>query len=683
MSLKYPYIDVAVNVAEGVRPATMFLTDGAPAVELPALSGIASHFVSLTDGYLMWPAGDKRAYTYFVLNESDGSATLTVTLLVEGDVLLSGRPIVNLLGAIKSRALGGETLTSDSMDRLIGESGFPEEPLRSECDMWVTSGNGGVCSRTYASPGELANILGFPRQKDYERYRGIVVVPASVMMVGGEELPQITAPVDKSLMVVCPEDVTASAQRVGFSDHLKVTYSCKGFDPVAVMFEVGTTNRYVRINGPALIVNSAKHAGIVFRRRVPYSVVTSGGVPIDTYTILINGRTASRTEEGFEVSNTDFEDGTVKITVSSTNFTTYSQTFTSETLEESMPLAVVLEPESKDILLRLDFGGGRVVEERLNIEKNTPEYNQLRAGRFHGFRAHRLMGSTPETYNIDVKPTYDATPTAKARVEEATLPLEPIMTAEPAEPVAAETPKTKVVFSGEIAPKHEGGPEAPTFEKAPTAIWEEVKHERKAPEFTNETLGEKDDEPKRKYDYKKIGRIAGCVIAGIIVIWVISKLVSGCGGEGDVVDSLNVTTDSIAIVDSTTGKIQPGGQTTTAMTAEEKEDVAYLNDNKVWKKDRLKSEKYRTLFESMAAGEVDDIASNDYFAVNGRATNSEAVKAMDMMWEAKGTPQERAHRRILKEQASKGTLDIHRLYEDLARRMPKAEDYNRSARPRR
>lgn len=250
MSLKYPYIDVAVNVAEGVRPATMFLTDGAPAVELPALSGIASHFVSLTDGYLIWPAGDKRAYTYFVLDEA-GSAVLTVTLLVEGDVLLSGRPIVNLLGAIKSRALGGETLTSDSMDRLIGESGFPEDPLRNECDMWVTSGNGGVCCRTYASPGELANILGFPRQKDYERYRGIVVIPASVMMVGGEELPQITAPVDKSLMVVCPEDVTASAQRVGFSDHLKVTYNCKGFDPVAVMFEVGTTNRYVRINGPA------------------------------------------------------------------------------------------------------------------------------------------------------------------------------------------------------------------------------------------------------------------------------------------------------------------------------------------------------------------------------------------------------------------------------------------------
>jgi len=679
MSLKYPYIDVAVNVAEGVRPATMFLTDGAPAVELPALSGIASHFVSLTDGYLIWPAGDKRAYTYFVLDGVEGTAVLTVTLLVEGDVLLSGRPIVNLLVAIKNRALGGETLTSDSIDRLIGEAGFSDEPLRNECDIWVTSGNGGVCCRTYASTGELANILGFPRQKDYERFRGVVVVPASVMMVAGEELPQITTPVDKSLMVVCPDDVAASAQRVSFSDHLKVTYSCKGFDPVAVMFEVGTTNRYVRINGPALIVNSAKHAGIVFRRRVPYSVVTIGGIPVDTYTILINGRTASRTEEGFEVSNTDFEDGTVKITVSSTNFTTYSQTFTSESLEESMPLAIVLEPESKDILLRLDFGGGRVVEERLNIEKNTPEYNQLRAGRFHGFRAHRLMGSTPETYNIDVKPTYDATPTAKARVEEATLPLEAAEATDPAGTVVTEIPKAKVVFSGEITP----GPEAPTFEKAPTAIWEEKKHERKAPEFTNETIGEKEDKPKREYDYKKIGRIAGCVIVGIIVIWAISKLVSGCGGDGDVADSLDVTADSIAIVDSATATIQPGAQASAVLTAEEKEDVAYLNDNKVWKKESLKSEKYRTLFESMAAGEVDDIASNDYFAVNGQATNSEAVKAMDMMWNAKGTPQERSHRRLLKELTAKGSLDIHRLYEDLARRMPKAEDYNRSARPRR
>lgn len=675
MSAKYPYIDIAVNVTENNKPSTMFLTDGAPAVQLPTLAGICSHFENLTDGYLMWQAGDKRAYTYFLVDGNNTDNTLTITLLIDDDVLVSGRPVSNLLGAIKSRVLEGETLTSDSIDTMIRDAGFADEPLRSRCDARLLNNGAGVCCRTYATPGELTNILGFPRQKDYERYRGVVVVSSAVMMVAGEELPQITGPVDKALMVVCPEGVTASAERVSFSDHLKVTYACEGFDPVSVMFEVGTTNRYVRINGPALIVNNAHHAGIVFRRRIPYTVLTAAGTPVDTYTILINGRTASRTEEGFEVSNIDFENGEVKITVSSTNYSTYTQTFTPETLEESMPLAVVLEPESKEILLRLDFGSGRVVEERLNIEKNTPEYCQLRAGRFHGFRAHRLMGSSPETYNVDVKPGQQA----KTRVEP-TLPLEPVeeprretVTArfdEPvSEPVVAEEPKSE-----------HNGPKAPGFEKAPSAIWEIKKPEIKAPEFTNETRGEKEEKVSKPRDYKRIAFFAVCAIVLIVIVWGLTK----CSGSSD--DEQTIVVDSTVLVNSETGEPQPAGTATAAPSAPseaEQADITYLNDNKVWKKDNLKSEMGIALFNALTEGDIDALASNDYFAVKDRAANREAVKTLEMMWNAKGTGQSRSHSRVMKEMSAKGSLDVHKFYETIARKMPKPEEYNQSARPQR
>ncbi|MCM1293076.1 MAG: hypothetical protein NC111_06870 [Bacteroides sp.] len=694
MSTKYPYIDVAVNIAEGAQPAVDFLTEGAPAVQLPALSGLASHFTGLDEGYLMWPAGNKRAYTFFMLDGLAGQPIMTITLLVDRDAILSGRSVINLISAIKGRVTEGEALTTESVDRMASEAGFVEEPLRSEFDAWGTPATGGVCCRTYASAGELTNIIGFPRQEAYNRYRGVVVVPSSVLMVSGEELPQITSPVDKALLVICPEGVTASAESVNFSDHLKVTYSSQGFDPVSVMFEVGTTNRYVRINGPALIVNNALHAGIVFRRRVPYTVVSLGGSPINTYTILINDRTASRTDEGFEVSNTDFEDGKVKITVSSTNYSTYSQTFTPEMLEESIPLAIVLEPESRDILLRLDFGEGRVIEDRVNIEKNTPEYNQLRAGRFHGFRAHRLMGSSPETYNIDVKPTYDATPSARTRAE-ATLPFdepvsEPVRTAAPAE-VKAEAPATPVKAPVESpAPEAKkpaaavsNGPVAPEFQKAPTAIWEDEKPEIKAPEFANVTKGE-EKERTIEIDYKKYGKYAAIAVVALLVLWGIIKMFSSCGGSHD--DNLGneLTGDSATMVTTTDGgQVVDAAQAVTTPTADEQADIDYLNDNKVWKEDRLRSDKYKALYGAFVAGSIDEIVNNDYFAVESRCKNSEALKAVDMMWKAKGTGQAKSHRRLMTKAADKGSLDIHSLYEEVAKRMPKAEEYNTEARPSR
>ncbi|MDE6783136.1 MAG: hypothetical protein K2J17_05375, partial [Paramuribaculum sp.] len=403
-STKYPYIQVAVTVVDEEGAPSDFSFNDAPMVTLPALSRIAEMFVDLTDGYLMWEAPGKRAYTYFRMATPD-SGELSVTVMLDSDVLTSGRPVVSLLADIQRRLTAGDTIDEHLMDTLIDEAGFAEEPLRAHVDDAIWMDGDDICYRTFASSGELNNIFGFPRQEAYKEYRGVLVIPSDITVTDDTDLSEITAPVDKALMVVCPPDVTASEYRVSFSDNLTINYYCDGFDSVSVMFEVGTTNRYVRINGPALVVNSAHHAGIIFHRRIPYTVEAVGGTPIDTYTILINGRTANRNDEGFEIANTDFANGPVKITISSTNYSSFSQEFTPDTLEAAAPLNVVLQPEAREVLLRLDFGSGRVLEKKLNFEKNTPEYCRLRAGNFHGFRAHRLMGTALETYNIDVKTT--------------------------------------------------------------------------------------------------------------------------------------------------------------------------------------------------------------------------------------------------------------------------------------
>lgn len=669
MSKKYPYIDITVTEWPEGKATTVGSTDGAPQTVPPSIEDVASHFDGLTDGWLLWTTGDRRAYTVFSMSASGAVPTVAVTLLTDCDVLLAGRPVTALLTSIKSRVLDGDKISGDMFDRLIGEAGIPEEPLRcAGTDSFRIDGHG-VCCRSYSSPGELTNIIGFPRQKSYTPYGCVAVVSASVPMVSGNELPHISAPVDKSLMVVCPEGVEASKQHVGFSDHLKVTYSCEGFDPVSVMFEVGTTNRYVRINGPALIVNSALHAGIVFRRRVPYTVTTSGGTPVDTYTILINGRTANRTEEGFEVANTDFENGEIQITVSSTNFSSYSHKFTPESLEAASPLEIVLEPESRNILLRLDFGDGRVVEEELNIEKNTPEYCQLRAGRFHGFRAHRLMGSTPETYNIDVRPT--AVPRGQSVTADGTLPFddEPSETqdavqAAPAEQPAAEDRRPNV-------------PVAPVMEKAPTAIHKEEKKERRAPQFANETLGETTEKPRRKLDMKKVATLALGAVVAIFAIWYIAGLFSGKGGSKGTAPA-----DSAAMAAQQSLAGGSGSTAAQSVTADEQADIDYLNSNPVWNKSDLKTDKYKALIDAFVAGDVDAIASHEYFAVEGRATNNRANELMTNLWNSKGSSPGKKHPGILKKfNYSKG-LDLYKLNNEVATKLPPAEEYNKTPRPK-
>lgn len=662
MSAKFSYVDIAVSMADSDSQSTTFLTDGSPAVELPALAGVAAHFENLDDGYLIWPTGKRRAFTYFVLDDDKRTTLLSVTILIERDVILSGRPISALINSIKTYLLEGHTLSSELVDEMLTKVGFPETPLRSEYDAWGLPTSGGVCCRSFATPAELTTILGFPRQQAYDRYRGVLVVSATALMIPGEELPRITAPVEKVLMVVCPEGVAASAEAVNFTDHLKVTYSCPGFDPVSVMFEVGTTNRYVRINGPALIVNDARHAGIIFRRRIPYKVISQSGVPIDTYTVLINGRTANRSEAGFEVTNVDFEHGDISIVVSSTNFSTYSRTFSAEQLEEATPLTIVLEPESRDILLRLDFGDGRVIEDKVNIEKNTPEYNALRSGRFHGFRAHRLMGATPETYNIDLRMN-----SQEANVAD----LEPALPGLDVETVVDNTE----VIETEV-------PVAPEFVNETIGERTGYRSELKAPEFTNATLDDTNETTLTggsKVNRERLivySKYAACVVAFLLICWIASRFIGGCGSSD------GGSADSTAVVGSQTG--QPVAPATPTITAEEQADYDYLNNNNVWRKDRLMSEKGIALFAAFESGEVDQIASADYFAVDGCCKNNKANTLVDALWKAKGKTQQNRHRTYLKKMAGKGSIDLYQLYDkEVSTCMPGPTDVNTDPRPKR
>lgn len=716
MSSKYPYLDIAISVLnDGTQPVN-YSFNSAPTIALPSLSSLARHFVNLSDGYVMWQVGGRRAFTYFQLNDEGTTTILAVTVRMEPDVLMPGRPIVNLLGTIRRTVMDGSRLTHESLMRALSDSGFPEEPLRSDAETDMPAAATGLCCRTYISSTELANIMAFPRQKEYTPYQGVIIVPATVSMQPDSSIPMVTEPIDKALMVVCPENVTASANRVELSDHLTVTYELAGFDPQSVEFEVGTTNRFVRINGPALVVNSALHAGITFTRQVPYTVESANGSKIDTYTILINGRTATSTDGSFEVSNTDFHDGKVTIAVSSTNYGSYSQQFTPEELSEAAPLTVVLEPEARKICLRLDFGNGRIVEDTITLEKSTPEYTRLRAGSFHGFRAHRMMGSNPETYNIDLKQT--AAPVQPSLdFNSQSEPLTPATAPQPvktvndlaqaaAQPTVAQTVKAAPEVRRE-EPRHQG-PVAPVIEKAPSAVWEDRQHKRVAPQFENVTSGKsakdsgkqkKDREPVaitvdttdnsatdssdngKKIDMRLI-IIGISIVAVALIVWWMMLLFSG-KGSNDSADTMPAAETIEEVTQSADATATPEATPAAPVAAaddNEKADIEYLNNNNTWKLADLKSDKYRALINALKEGDIQAVASNPYFSTAGTATNKKAIQVVNYLWAAKGTSQEKRNVTKLKEQVKDdGTFSLGHAIDVISRYQP--SDPNKDPRP--
>ncbi len=127
-----------------------------------------------------------------------------------------------------------------------------------------------------------------------------------------------------------------------------------------------------------------------------------------------------------ELSKKDLQPGTeVEITVQSNNYRTLKLKKPSAEMLVTEELELVMQPIEQGVTLRLDFGDGRVFEQQISIEKNTPEYNRLHSGNFHGFRAHRLVTQDDsEVYNVDVRIT--SRPVApnfeSARGESATEP---------------------------------------------------------------------------------------------------------------------------------------------------------------------------------------------------------------------------------------------------------------------
>lgn len=578
---------------------------------------------------------------------------MMISLLIENGCALTGRQVMGAFNALKKVFVEEENLNDDAVETALLEAGVPTEPVMLEAWRYTPSEQpreikGEAAYRTYISVQELESIFSFPGQPEYADYRCILVVSATTSLRPGVKMPRITVAIRKQYGVVCPEGVTASAPLVYDGDRLVLTYSKEGFNSHTETVVVGNPAAYTKYEGSTIQVRTAAQTGIRFIRRIPIKVTSTKGVPLNGYTISVNGHAVSTVDPYIDFTERDLDpEGDVEIQVASNNYRPLKLKRPSAEMLTTEELVLELQPVEQGVTLRLDFGDGRVFEQQISIEKNTAEYNRLHSGNFHGFRAHRQVTSDhSEVYNVDVRLTNP--------------------------PVAPNFETAKADAGSEVKQK------APKFVNVADEAAEErpridatVPTDPRRDEVREEPMGydpadDDDDDDAHTRPYRRKFMIwLGVGLAAIVAVVAAVFLIP----EGEALDA---TPAGETVMTPAEGEGDETAQAAAAtpMTPEESADAEYLNGNAAWDLTKLKSPMGQELAKAITDGDLEGLANNAYFAVPGRCTNEQARQIVEMAWRAIGSPNERGNSRKMRQGVQNGSVVLRDMVNSLARVRP-------------
>lgn len=577
---------------------------------------------------------------------------MMISLLIENGCALTGRQVMGAFNALKKVFVEEENLNDDAVETALLEAGVPTEPVMLEAWRYTPSEQpreikGEAAYRTYISVQELESIFSFPGQPEYADYRCILVVSATTSLRPGVKMPRITVAIRKQYGVVCPEGVTASAPLVYDGDRLVLTYSKDGFNSHTETVVVGNPAAYTKYEGSTIQVRNAAQTGIRFIRRIPIKVTSTKGVPLNGYTISVNGHAVSTVDPYIDFTERDLDpEGDVEIQVASNNYRPLKLKRPSAEMLTTEELVLELQPVEQGVTLRLDFGDGRVFEQQISIEKNTAEYNRLHSGNFHGFRAHRQVTSDhSEVYNVDVRLTNP--------------------------PVAPNFETAKADAGSEVKQK------APKFVNVADEAAEErpridttVPTDPRRDEVREEALGydpaddDDDDDAHARPYRRKFMLWLGIGLAAIVAVVAAVFLIP----EGEALDATPAGETEMTLAEG--DGAQPAQAPVAQMTPEESADAEYLNGNAAWDLTKLKSPMGQELAKAITDGDLEGLANNAYFAVPGRCTNEQARQIVEMAWRAIGSPNERGNSRKMRQRVQNGSVVLRELVNSLARVRP-------------
>lgn len=627
-------------------------------------------FLNATECYILQSSPLGHYFSLITRNTMNPErGYMMISILVDNGCALTGRQLMNAFTNLKKAFIEEENLTDEAVDEALAAASVPEEPLRLEAWMYHEPAEGvqlqEAAYRTFISQQELESIFSFPCQPDYSSYRCIIVVSATTSLRPGVKMPRITVPIRKLYSVVCHDGVTASSTQVYDGDRLELCFHKEGFKEHKENVIVGTPSAYTKYEGSTIMVRTAQQTGIRFERRIPVKVLSAKGAPLNGYTITLNGRPVNTMEPCIVLYEKDLQPGTeVDIHVQSNNYRPLKLKKPAEEMLVTEELELVMQPVEQGVTLRLDFGDGRVFEQQISIEKNTPEYNRLHSGNFHGFRAHRqVTEDDSEVYNVDVRITSrPVAPNFESARGESSASTETAGKAPVFENVSADAKPERPKIDTTL----------PKAEKTEPEEREEQPRETRKPVYPDYDSNDDEDDDDSS-STKGSGRRKMFIYGGLaVILLVIAAAVFLPGYTGNEDDPSPA--EELTAID---GSEAPAP---VAMTAEETEDVSYLNSYPVWEVAKLKSQMGKSLIEAIEAGDIDAVVNNDYFTVAGRATNDKALLFVDLIWKAKGSFSEASNRRLMRSAVKDGQLDLKKFSDNLAKRRP-AEKENTAPRP--
>lgn len=392
-----------------------------------------------------------------------------------------------------------------------------------------------------------------------------------------------------------------------------------------------------------------------------YMVVYPAGVtPSSTSVVEGNRLTLTYTAPGCEPSVTHFTAGRT------CPFVTYNGAAIMVQPIEALgikltPLKSPLEAGQRTVTLIMKFDRTREVTSTATFNRDSTEYSLLRDGVFHGYRARRLAVRTKgdESYMIDLRQSDSETESIKT--EQASN--------------QAETTAGNTVLPDQIATSRPGG--------------------------TRRSAG-------------SIVLIIIAVIAalalGVVALNYLPSIFKGADkyapGLVDVsegvspaeaaapaateIETATSATEAIASLTSDETAVapepeapsqsepQPEAPPKKVSSGINEADMAYLNANTVWSKDKLTGDAARQLYDLICSGNLSEIASHPYFAA-GECSNATANKVVKFIWEAYRSDTQVSNTKALTKLKGSGSIDLSKLYENLARLRPR--NPNQSPRP--
>lgn len=650
---------------------------------LPDPEGIVRSFVSARECYVMWQNEHGHYFGVVAMNSQNPMmGHVMVTLMLPPTVELPGSLIFRLLTSLKKLMLEEGLQSDEAVNQVLRSAELPLQPV--VLPSWTVKPPKAdakpLCYRTYMSTREFDPLFSFPNQADYENYLYTIVITVTCSLRQNVNIDRIVTPVKKVYSVITPPYVTPSSRIVTEGEHLELTYAKDGFNPRVENVTVGAPSPYVKYEGAALRVKTSDQSGMGFVRRVKTNVRSTKGGLIHGYTITVNDRPVNTMEPYIELNEVDLRPGRkIHIHAASNNFHPLKIEVDPADIGPDTVINLEMEPIETGIVLRLDFGEGRVFEQPISLEKNTPEYSQLHSGNFHGFRAHRQAG-LGEIYNIDVRAT--AKPAAPAF--DNVTPKASVQSA-PTEPAAPKASAPGYVAHKPMAPVFENVTEKGMAEKRTTPQDATVKQDvpRYDPQRPEVDDRRKDNDmraERKPLNWRMIGSMIGLVCVIILAIVLLPKLRNS--PDDSVVRSSVADNTKTAAVQITTQAPQPEAvpdepkpaetEAPAPATADNEADYKYLNESKgVWKRSELKSIDDQKLFDAIAAGDIQAMANHPYFSTPGVCTNKHALGAVEYAWASQGSPQESANREVMKNCATADQVDIDKLWDQLSRKQPK------------